>query len=194
MNVPVYKVFRFENLHEPKIGFKAPVTLVALVVYAPWRGMGQEYIQKPAVKDAVPQKPGNEPCYFQKHLKIRKLIVAVVITHRPAKARDYVVFFKLYPCPNVNRPTAKILPFMYLQSSIPKPPEILQFFYMVVPENKEKGFIQGGNDIIKVIQGKVPGGQNQVNIGKPLLDIGGINQGINLIGNTEKKKKNTPFF
>jgi hypothetical protein len=125
MNMAVDKVSWLENLHEPKVGFKAPMALVVFIMYALRRGMGKEYIHKPAVENAVPQKPGDERCRFQKHLKIRILIIAVIITHRPAEARYYEVFFNFYLCSNMNRAAAKIVPFLYLQGGIPDFPEVL---------------------------------------------------------------------
>jgi hypothetical protein len=60
----------------------------------------------------------------------------------------------------MNRAAAKKSPLVFLEGGIPNPPEMFQFFYMMIPENKKKRFIQAGNDIIKVIHGKVPGGKD----------------------------------
>jgi len=43
---------------------------------------------------------------------------------------------------------------------------------MMIAKNKKERFIQGGNDIIKIIHGQVPGGKNQVYIIKTLFDAG----------------------
>jgi len=37
---------------------------------------------------------------------------------------------------------------------------------MMVPKNKKKRLIKGGNDKIKVIQGEIPGAKNQIYVGK----------------------------
>ena len=40
---------------------------------------------------------------------------------------------------------------------------------MMIAKYEKQGFIQAGNDEIKVIQGKVPGAKDQTYIGKTLL-------------------------
>ena len=65
---------------------------------------------------------------------------------------------------------------------------------MVVAENKEQGLVQGGNDEIKVVQRQVPGGKYKIDIGEPFLYIGRIDQGIDLIGNTEDFQGFSPIF
>jgi len=45
---------------------------------------------------------------------------------------------------------------------------------MVIAKNKAHGFVQGGIDKIKVIQGQIPRRQNQVYISVPLLDAAAV--------------------
>jgi hypothetical protein len=71
----------------------------------------------------------------------------------------------------VNRAAVKKFPIDFHKWIIPDFSEMPQVFGMVIPENKKQGFIQVGNDKVKVIHGEIPGTKNQINIGKPLLYV-----------------------
>jgi hypothetical protein len=57
--------------------------------------------------------------------------------------------------------------------------------HMVVPEHEQQGFVQTGDDKVQIVHGKIPGAEDQVYVLEAFLYGGGINQGINLIGNAE---------
>jgi hypothetical protein len=56
---------------------------------------------------------------------------------------------------------------------------------VVVPENKEKGFVEAGNNEIQVIHGKIPGAKDQIRVFETFPNGVGVHQGIDLIGDTE---------
>jgi hypothetical protein len=60
-------------------------------------------------------------------------------------------------------------------------PEKIHGMYVVISKNKEQRLAEAGNNKIKVIQGKIPRAEYEVNITKPLLDISGINKGIDMV-------------
>jgi hypothetical protein len=170
VNMAVNEVFGLEGFHKPEKGIKPPMTLVAFVVNAPGRRMGQKYVHPTAVKHTVPQKPGEKPENLDIHFKIRILIEPLIVTHGASQPGDDESFLNFNFCSDMDSArTAKFLVYIILIGNPGGTAEIPHFFNMVVAKHKEQGFVQAGNDKIQVIQGKIPGRKDQIHIGKTIF-------------------------
>jgi hypothetical protein len=184
VDMAVDEVFGLENPHEPQKNLETPVAWVLLVVDVPGRSMGQEYVQKPSPEDPVDDQGGEDLEHFQKHPKFSVLVIPPVIHPGAPQTGDNAPLLKPHLGTDMDRARA-------LGDTILRPGEGAGFFIAVkfvevmVPKDKEEGFVEAGHDEFQVFQGKIPGAEHQIDILKPFFYGSGIDQGINIIGNTE---------
>jgi hypothetical protein len=182
VDMAVDEVFGLENPHEPQKNLESPVAGVLLVVDVPGRGMGQEYVQKAPPEDPVDDQGGDELEHFQKHLEFGVLVIPPVIHSGAPQTGDDAALLK--PHPGADMDGARSLGDILLPGGT-EGVVAMKFVEVMVPKDEEEGFVKAGNDEFQVFQGKIPGAEDQIDILKPFFYGSGIDQGINIIGNTE---------
>jgi hypothetical protein len=146
--------------------------------------MGNKNIHKTAPEKAVKEEPGDKPDDLPHHLGFGELIFPPVITHGPPQPRDDEAVLVYHPGPHMNGP-GTLIDLFTGEGIAASPGVILKLFQVMIAKHKKEGFIKAGYDKIQILHGKIPGAEDYVHIGKPLLDITGINQGVYLIGYTK---------
>jgi hypothetical protein len=164
------KVFGFKSLHKPQKNLETPVAGVVLVVNSEGGGVGQEYVQITAPKQAVEKQPGDEFDDLPAHPGVGKLVFPPVIAHGAAEPGEYEGPFALDAGTYMGRPASGgIVPLERKSRIFNFLVIIMKILQIMVAENKEKGFIDTGNNEIKIIQGEIPGGEHEIHIAKAVF-------------------------
>jgi hypothetical protein len=189
VDMAVDKVFGFKEPHKGKKNLKPPVAPVFLVVNPPGRRVGQKNIQKAAPENAVKQEGREQFYYFQGHFKIGVLVFAPVIPHGASQARDDKAPLAPDSGTDVDRPGSLAVFRRFIpgingrKTAVPlKKTKVL---HMVIAEHKKQRFVEAADNKIEVVQGEIPGGENEVHIAETILNRIGIHEGINLVGDAE---------
>jgi len=80
MDMTVDKETRFEPPHEEEKRFEPRVAPIFPIVDPKGRGMGEEDIDPPAVKNTVIKHPGYQLHHFEKHLYFGELVDPCVVS------------------------------------------------------------------------------------------------------------------